>query len=359
MKKLLQTLSIVALSLFITVGGLSTSAHAINAYTKFDDIVSSKDILSHSFLVAGDRVTSNDQVDGLLFSLGSQLAINGQTEYGLIAGEQVNISGVVAKDLFAIGRNINLAKEASLGRDAFLAASNIDILTDIKGNLFAASETLYLDNVTIDGDAKLSCAQITFGENVDIKGKLTYNANAKISGLEGITTGETETTHQPATKTPNFGSRLLEKIISTSILIVTAIILGALFPKCLATILKDPLTTRHLTKSFFIGLGLLVLVPITCIVVMITTLGLPLGLIGLALYATFLYLGTATSGLQFGHLFLTKLFHVKWSASLELIIGTLLISIISLIPVLGEVVAIIATVYGFGVLCQLLAKAKR
>ena len=45
MKKLLQTLSIVALSLFITVGGLSTSAHAINAYTKFDDIVSSKDIL--------------------------------------------------------------------------------------------------------------------------------------------------------------------------------------------------------------------------------------------------------------------------------------------------------------------------
>lgn len=359
MKKLLQTFSVVALSLFIVLGGLGTYAHA-STYTKFDDIVSSKDTLSHSFLVAGNQVTSNDQVDGLFFSIGSQLAINGQVEYGLIAGEQVNISGIINKDLFAAGRNLSLAKEATLNRDAFLAAGNISILADIKGNLFATGETLYLDNVTINGDAKLHCAQITFGENVNIQGKLTYNANAKISGLDGITTGETETTHQPATKTPDFGNRLLDKVISTSILIVTALVLGALFPKCLNTILEeDRLTSRQLIKSFFIGLGLIALVPITCIIVMITTLGLPLGLIGLALYATFLYLGTAVSGLQFGHLFLTKLFHVKWSAYLEIILGVLLISIISLIPVFGEAIAVIAASYGFGVLCQLLAKAKR
>ena len=63
-------------------------------------------------------------------------------------------SGIVAKTS-SYWSQYQSHQKLLLGRDA-TTASNIDILTDIKGNLFAASETLYLDNVTIDGNAKLS-----------------------------------------------------------------------------------------------------------------------------------------------------------------------------------------------------------
>ena len=97
-----------------------------------------------------------------------------------------------------------------------------------------------------------------------------------------------------------------------------------------------------------IGWGLLMTIglPIVSVLLLLTLVGIPLGLIGLLSLALLYGLGYALAALVLGR----KLIKEPTSAVLAFIVGLLILRVIDLIPGLGNLITFAATVFGLGAL---------
>jgi hypothetical protein len=103
-----------------------------------------------------------------------------------------------------------------------------------------------------------------------------------------------------------------------------------------------------------LAIGALVMVDVPLLALILIVVGLPLGLWWLGLFALFLLgalaaVGFAYAGLQLGKVIFDNLGLVdRWSEFAALPAGVALLCLVLVIPVLGQVVALLAMVYGIG-----------
>ena len=131
-------------------------------------------------------------------------------------------------------------------------------------------------------------------------------------------------------------------------ILVIGIVLLLLVPKRLTT-LTEAIRT-NLWQSLGWGALILFATPIAAIIVMCTVIGLPIGLITLALYGIALYLSQIPVALLTGRLIIMR---STQSESKGLLIGALalglaIITILTIIPVLGFIVGLAIVLFGLG-----------
>jgi hypothetical protein len=127
-------------------------------------------------------------------------------------------------------------------------------------------------------------------------------------------------------------------------LFVLGVVLLAIAPRMFPPILEVARTR----VGPVIGWGLIVAIglPIVCILVMVTLVGIPLGLIGLLSLALLYSVGYVVSALLLGRRLLAE----PRSVVVAFLVGLLILRVAGLIPVLGGLVTAAATVYGVGAL---------
>jgi hypothetical protein len=94
------------------------------------------------------------------------------------------------------------------------------------------------------------------------------------------------------------------------------------------------------------GLAVAVGLPIVCLLLAVTLVGIPLALIGLLSLALLFGLGYVSAALLLGR----RLIREPSSLYLAYVVGFVILRIVDLIPVLGNLVTAAATVYGLGAL---------
>lgn len=352
-------------AVLLCLGGASFSyatkapdpAKALNAqYFQADNIVKTQaDKTAHSYFIAGNNVTLENQIDGILFAAGSNVDHSAKAEYSFMAGNAINFYGENSKDIFMAGNNISIKESAKLGRDLFAAGSTINIDAPIQGNAFLAAEQINLGkNAKINGNLEVSAEKINFADGSHINGALVYNDDASVLGLDKKNTAKYVATYASESKQVDkhlfkaFAQSLLGLgfLIKTFGLILIFIVLGALTPRSFKTL--GDLKFKDFVISGLKGICGIILIPILVILLICSLIGIPLSVILLTLYIFTLFISSSLTAIWAIRTISTKLFKLKPNYYAEAIIGIFIMQVLILLPYVGATISVIAVCCGFG-----------
>ena len=316
------------------------------------NIVSAKDIYQYkdnlkidgtynsSTFFAGEKISSEADLNGISFMMGSTIDVDGKIDYIASMGEDITIYGDIKNDAFLLSSKISI--NGDLKRDAYMLADSIYIDGKINRNIYAYANKLKLENATINGNVYLRASEVVVGENVKIKGKLTINENAIITGENDFNIN----TYEIEENKVSISSYIISILNSTLNYIVVAILLIILAPKLFKKLENNP---TYMGKGFVF----LILVPIICIMFLIIPYTRSLSLILLALYIIFIYI----SKIFTAYVIANKYFKND-NIYFNLLFSLLIINTLCIVPIIGSYISLASMLFGLGFIASNIKKAK-
>ena len=310
-------------------------------------------VRSTILVVAGGTITVHGRVqeDATLAS-GSVLVLGPIGDDLRVAGGTVEVARAVGGDLVVAGRTVRLGPEVRVGGRVWIAGATTEVAGHLARTLMVAAVRVRVDG-EVDGDVTLVGREIEIGPTARLRGHLIYTSlrEARIDPAARI---EGPITHHRAETAARLarGLRVLLTVVwvgSLLSLMTVGIVLLGLFPG----FTRAAARTIPETPWINVGVGGVVLValPITAIVLMLTLIALPLGLILLALAAVAPLVGYLTTAVWLGELGLRRFRQPAASTGrliLGLVLALLALAVLRLVPVVGLVVSVAALLVGLG-----------
>lgn len=349
-KKLLALLVLLTFMVAIPV-----EAKEINDfYATSNDNVKLQDTVNGDSAIAGNIIDMAGNIDGIGFIAGQTINIKGNLEYGFIAGQNITINGNITKNIYAAGQTITFTKNASIGRDIFLAADTITLNGNLERNINISAAKVIIENgTTINGNINIDTSEIIIKDNVKIEGTLKYNNTAKETISKNAQIAKTQTYKATDNNQVN-KTEILQSILN---MVVVFLCITILIPQTIDKTEKiyNNKNTKYI-KNIGIGFLLLICIPLISILLLVSNIGIYLGLIIAGLYLIALYISFIISGFILGNLLLKKLMNLNTNKYLSGIIGIILLKLLMLIPVFGTILGLIALTLGLSTIWNLVQK---
>ncbi|MFH0845863.1 MAG: hypothetical protein V1851_00455 [Patescibacteria group bacterium] len=318
-------------------------------------------ILGDLFITGGQIVVS-EEVSGDIFIMGGSITILGNVKGDVrVVGGNVLLTGNIAGDLIMAGGTMNVSSGASIGKDLVAAGGHVSIDGKVLGNTKIAGGIVTINGQLL-GNLKARIEEkLIIGSGAVVKGILEYSArDIKILNVsdEASLSNEIifnkiggEASNQRITKGFNnfifafLGVFVLFKLVAS---ILLAVILTWLFKK-----FSNSVVTKAIQNPLNMlgeGFVVLVVVPIASILLFITLLGIPLGIMAILSYSLIL----AIAGIYSGVVFAAWIFRlirkdnkviISWK---NIIGGVILLALIVLIPYIGWIIGLIVFLITFG-----------
>jgi TolB-like protein/class 3 adenylate cyclase len=290
-------------------------------------------------------VKEGEKIEGGLSAFGANIDIAGTVNGGLEAfGANIIISGKNQGDLKFAGANVVLSGEF------------LDIVNGLSANLTISG--------VFEGDLGVRAARITIAPTAVIKGDFAYSTAlferkegsqimGKVIQLDTEEGKIWERNKRQREEGPGYLAKGLFWIISTVALIIVGLLLNYFLPKHTEEIVTT--ISGSVWKSLGIGLVFLIVAPLCIILVLFTAIGIPAGIISAFLYITLIYSSRVYVGLWIGRKLLGTFREPSASFFFwPFVVGTILIGILVLIPVLGWLLRIFLLLIGLGAIWQVL-----
>lgn len=308
------------------------------------DNLSIEKSIGKTTFAAGNNVDVSSDIDGATFVAGKEVTVSSTQDYLFAAGSNINLEGVSTKDAFLAGSNLNI--QTSSIRDLYAAGQNIRIDSDISRNVYLAGETVII-NSRINGDVYVDAATIKVGKDAEITGTLKYDETAKLNILGKVTKKKSHKSADVKVEVTPM-TKFVTKATNTLYSYVTLLIIGFIVlatSKTFKKIDKEEKKLSYVLKSSLIGFIALVMIPVTSILLMVTMIGLPLGIIALVLYFILIYLSALGTSYYFGKCAFGKSIKNDY---LVLPISLLIYYVVRLIPYIGGFITFITLIFGLG-----------
>lgn len=299
--------------------------------------------VANDLLLAGRIIWANDmKIGGSIRAAGNTIEVTKAkvTENITLAGNNLTIKDVDANDVCMAANKSSFEGTCSA--------------LHIYGNM------IYIDG-TINGDVKAAGNMIDLGPNTKIKGTLYVTAPASPDIPDGaqvgnvvFTQGEPNGFYAFLGSDYDYAGLLTGVAAAMAFLVILISIIGTL----IISILSEVFFKRHTAgaakmistrtgKTIATGIIGAIVAPIVLIILCVLIVTLPIaGALALALLA----LAIVSTGFMAASLF--KLVFKKMGRYKVAILGGLIVGVLSAIPILGVIVAIIATVYTLGYVLQ-------
>ena len=357
---LVITLVIVLLTLF-------TSAPVLAADLRSGDniTVASGDVVDDDLYIAGSNITIDGTVNGDLVAVGNTITVNGEVKGSIIAAAQtinvngksgraarlaaqtVNINGNMSGDLVVFCSEINIARQAQVGRDFLFGASNVRVEGLVGRNVKGGGNEVTIAN-SVGGNVDLTVDKLTLAPGANIQGDLTYTSENDANIQSGAEVGGKSTHNVPEVKKPAPFSGIGGKLLGFLMALVTGVIIILIASRRSASI-ADSIRSRPLASLGW-GAAILFATPVAAIIVCITVIGIPVGLIALVLYAIAIYISQVFVGLLLGQLIIERFRGVESKAIMigALALGLFILTLLQWIPYLGFWVGLAVALFGLG-----------
>ncbi|MDN3505923.1 MAG: hypothetical protein P0S96_01685 [Simkaniaceae bacterium] len=306
--------------------------------------------------VLGSQIIVDGHVLGSVIATGGSIEIAGTVDGNVrLAGGQIEINGNVGRNVTAIGANIQFVSKTLVGGNAVLTGGIVDVSGKINGDL-----TLSASNARLLGDVGRNvhayAGEFRVGSKVDIGGNLDYSSSSEARIDSSARIGG-EVNYEPSVITEVFEGKWRQGLIFgsrlTGILMNFAFsfFIGALFLKLFPRKLKRTIETLKAKpwKSFWMGVLILVLLPVACLLLFITILGFPIALALLAISLLGFYTAKIFPIFWVSNSFLPKI-NLKINSLLGLGIGLVLFFLLAQIPIFGKLLTMVFTLLGLGAL---------
>lgn len=348
------------LGLILTCAALATEKESV-----------SKEMGSDYF-TAGKSVSVNKPVGGDLFAAGEDVGVDAATAGdAVVAGGSVRLNHPVEQHVYAgggrvvlnsvvkggarvAGGEVDVAPSAEV-QNLTVAGGKVRVNGKVTGYLQAAGGHVYL-NGPVTGDVDVTANRVELGPAANVSGKLRYRSREPLKRDPAArVAGGVEQLPAPARWTTQAegvgrGVASVASWVWTFGLMVVIAVLIALLPKFFAAA-ADRLE-HHFGMSALTGFVLLVCVPVAALILLITGIGAPLGLLAMAAYLMLLLVGYLTASAALGDIALKRWSpsHVgvkRWRIGFA-IAALLAIAILGEVPLLGGLVVFAALLTGLG-----------
>lgn len=285
-------------------------------------------------------------------SVGGELAIGAKS---------ADIDGAVGDDLYITADDVRLRSYANIGQDARIFGKDVLIKGRITRNLDVSADTVAI-SAEVGGDVTIHARQIIFGPNTTIEGRLIWRSPnaAEIPQdviVSGGTDGQIDKSWQPegvlSWASPfhaSHGAAIFAEAAARLMVLLSAFAIG------IGLVLLTPHYSDRVfatlrdrwTSSLFWGGVILIATPILAIVMMLTIVGFPLGIL-LLLSLPFLGLwGYAVGAAGLGTFAFRK--PLALQRVLALAAGLVAVTLLSLTPIVGPLIGLLVIFLGLGAL---------
>lgn len=316
---------------------------------------------SGDFYAAGGNVSVSANIIGDLTIAGGTISVTGSTTEDVIAaGGTIMLRGSVGDDIRAAGGNIVVG--GPVANDIVIAGGQVvvDAVSDIGGDAIIGGGAITIDgrihgrarltggqvliNGIIDQDVSIKADKIVIGSEAVISGNLNYSSPVKAEIMNGaVISGETNYTpiSRAGKAASGVGAFIGWFIGGFFIVFVSAFVLYLVFRRPVVAVVNEALGTFW--KSVLTGFIVLVVAPVGALLLCITVLGLPLGIMAIFSYIVLIILSFLLSPVVAGsylYRWITKSDKntVDWQT---IALGVLALMIVSLIPIIGWIVRFI------------------
>lgn len=354
-KRVLVAVVLVAVATFFVVSFSHASVLGWgNNYTiqKGDEIKSNLYVASDQLTIVGNvrgdvvggggNIFVNNTIGGSALLFGGTVNLLSKVSNNLrIAGGTIVVSGNIGGDLAAVGNNIKVIEgnNVSVGGDVLVAGNTIVISAPVNGSVKISGADVSIDS-TVGGDARIIADKIHIGPRAVINGSLSYKSvreadispSAKILGK----------TNFEKVKTTGPDSTLFSKLWDSFFFVkLIAIFVSAMI---LFAVGKNGMTTlSHRARmnpwqNLFAGIIFFIGAPISTVLLIVTVIGLPLSVAVFGLGIIFGIISIAFMPIFVGTLikvWLKKGDSASWKA---ILLGSVVICVLGLIPVLGSII---------------------
>ena len=304
---------------------------------------------------AGRSLTINGQVNGGVSFAGQTAVINGQVAHGVrFGGQSITVNGKIGGDLVAAGAQLNISRNAEIGDDLIMGMGTAQVNGRIVGDIRAGAGDVTIAN-GVGGNVEMEVERLTIASTATIGGNLNYLSPNEATIESGAQVGGEVTHRIPERKEPA-ATGIFAGLVGAAIWKILAFLMS--FVVGLIIILLASRRTAAMAGSIqahpwlSLGWGAIVLfgIPIAAIIVMITVVGLPLGLISLVLYGIAIYLSQIPVALLIGRLIIRPRGEMDSQGLLigAFALGLAILFLLRLIPFIGWFIGLLVVVFGLG-----------
>ncbi len=297
------------------------------------------------------NTTMSGTVKGDMYALGGTVTTNGsiQNDLTIVAGSvqvlapvsddvrvlggEVTIANHVSGDVFVIGGVLHILSTATVDGNVIFFGGEADINGKVGGSVLGTSKQLRID-AEVTGNVDITTATaLTLGDKANIAGFVHYASVSPIVRAQNATVAKDVTQSAYAVPQENNESKTKTALVPVFITLFATLSLFLLFKKELQNLVVH--TRRSTGKSVLLGLSVIILGPIVALILMVTVLGLLLGIITFAVVILAYTLGYVLMGVVFGA-YLAEWFTKEATVSLPWILaGSLALQVLMLVPVVG------------------------
>ena len=317
-------------------------------------------------ITAGRNVNVLMKIEGDLAVAGSNVTVAGPVHgYVMAAGSNVNINGAVGNDLWAAGSNVSvnapvvdnarlagsyvvLQPPASVGGDAYLAGNSVEVLGRVERDLKVGAANVILAS-EVGGSVLANAGKVKALPGAVIRGDLIVtgpNAPEIAPGAQVL--GRVEHHMEAAGRRwglMNWLARWMLMFLATLILGAAAIALSARWTDRIAEELA-----RRPGYALLAGIIGLIVIPLICVLLAVTVIGIPLAIVLFALYGVALLLSFVFVSYLIGGWLLGRLRRTETSPYARLAAGALVVAFFASLPWVGWIIQLLALVIGLGAL---------
>jgi hypothetical protein len=322
--------------------------------------------------VAGDLIAAGGNVDvattvaGDALLAGGDVAVNKKVNQSLYSmSGKLFVNDSIGRNARVAGGQIEFSPISEVSGNVSAAGGQIALKGKVNGNVQAAGGRVLIDAI-IGGDVEATSGQVELGPNAKIAGKLRYASRDPIMRDPAAKVVGSVETFEPSGGWPipeNVEHRMGRGggWVWTIGLLLVAAVLVALVPTFYAQV-AETVRTRA-AMSLLIGFIALICVPVLAILFWITIIGVPLGLLTIALYLMLLVVGYVSTGISIGDWLLARVKSDQSNSTMwrigSAVVGVLIVSMLARIPWVGGWVVLAALLLGLGALTLQLWQSRR
>ena len=283
----------------------SASTERGNVYRAGGNVRSAA-LVKGDLYAAGGRVTIEHPVQGDAALAGGSVTVRAPIGEDLrAAGGDVNIESTVGGELYASGGNITLGNAAAVADAVTLYAGNVTIEGKINGPLKVYAQKVILNGEVVR-DVEINAQEIELGPRAKLGAALRYPSDAQFKTAEGVVIGGAVTRGQAMNGRPDThhdrewhgqmmgsGSGWEGTIAGTAASFVALLTAAALFLLVFTRFSRHASTRMLATPWPALAAGVAVLLgtPLLAMLLLVTLIGIPLGIVLTMLFPLMLLMG--------------------------------------------------------------------
>lgn len=318
-----------------------------------ENLETTSNVVSKTLYLADSSVTIDYPVEGNVFVMAQDLTISGNISgnvFALAQNLKIETTGSINSTLFVCAENVTIDGTVS---DVFSISSNLTINNNarVMQDITASGSTLKLDG-TIGRNANFGFDEISTSDSAMILGDLSYSSKtAAIS--EDIVSGITSFKQIEEVKIEP-KDIIREKLNGLYTLLVVSLVIVLIVVYAMPKFAdkEQKIVENKLAATFGYGALALILIPVACLILFCTILGI-LPSIALLLVYLFIIMQVATPlvAIAMAKIICQKINkNTKGFTLLFSMLLVLAIWVLELIPILGSIVSLLTAILGLGII---------